>query len=50
MRLSGPHSGRRWTPRRPACHAFVMSRTGITLVGRPHVDFCRVSSAICPAG
>ncbi|HEY5837065.1 MULTISPECIES: putative leader peptide [Streptomycetaceae] len=27
-----------------------MSRTGIALVGRPHVDFCRVSSAICPAG
>ncbi|MEU3462102.1 MULTISPECIES: putative leader peptide [Streptomyces] len=26
-----------------------MSRTGIALVGRPHVDFCRVSSAICPA-
>ncbi|WP_442814698.1 putative leader peptide [Streptomyces sp. NBC_01198] len=26
-----------------------MSRTGITLVGRPHVDFCRVSSAICRA-
>ncbi|WP_346267906.1 MULTISPECIES: putative leader peptide [unclassified Streptomyces] len=25
-----------------------MSRTGIALVGRPHVDFCRVSSAICP--
>ncbi|MEU4209333.1 putative leader peptide [Streptomyces sp. NPDC026206] len=27
-----------------------MSRAGIALVSRRHVDFCRMSSAICPAG
>ncbi|MFF2525232.1 putative leader peptide [Streptomyces liangshanensis] len=26
-----------------------MSRAGIALVGRRHVDLCRMSSAICPA-
>ncbi|HET6633963.1 MAG TPA: putative leader peptide [Streptomyces sp.] len=27
-----------------------MSRAGIVLVSRRHVDLCRMSSAICPAG
>ncbi|MDT0470391.1 putative leader peptide [Streptomyces bacillaris] len=27
-----------------------MSGTGIALVSRRHVDLCRMSSAICPAG
>nr|WP_318153618.1 putative leader peptide [Streptomyces chumphonensis] len=27
-----------------------MSRAGIFLVSRRHVDLCRMSSAICPAG
>ncbi|MFC0599117.1 putative leader peptide [Streptomyces palmae] len=27
-----------------------MSRAGIHLVSRRHVDLCRMSSAICPAG
>ncbi|WP_373311486.1 putative leader peptide [Streptomyces mashuensis] len=32
------------------CHSSVMSRAGIALVSRRHVDLCRMSSAICPAG
>ncbi|TGB13928.1 hypothetical protein E4099_09260 [Streptomyces palmae] len=28
----------------------LMSRAGIHLVSRRHVDLCRMSSAICPAG
>ncbi|WP_342781668.1 putative leader peptide [Streptomyces piniterrae] len=27
-----------------------MSAAGIALVSRRHVDLCRMSSAICPAG
>ncbi|MFI9201909.1 putative leader peptide [Streptomyces sp. NPDC053048] len=27
-----------------------MSRAGVALVSRRHVDLCRMSSAICPAG
>ncbi|WP_374223380.1 putative leader peptide [Streptomyces sp. F63] len=27
-----------------------MSEAGIALVSRRHVDLCRMSSAICPAG
>nr|WP_329828153.1 putative leader peptide [Streptomyces sp. JV176] len=27
-----------------------MSSSGIALVSRRHVDLCRMSSAICPAG
>ncbi|WP_325051408.1 putative leader peptide [Streptomyces corynorhini] len=27
-----------------------MSRAGISLVSRRHVDLCRMCSAICPAG
>ncbi|WP_342776420.1 putative leader peptide [Streptomyces armeniacus] len=27
-----------------------MSRAGIALVSRRHVDLCRMSSAMCPAG
>ncbi|WP_372446158.1 putative leader peptide [Streptomyces triculaminicus] len=42
--------GRQWTGRRPSCHASVMSRAGVALVSRRHVDLGRMSSAICPAG
>ncbi|MGW4194362.1 putative leader peptide [Streptomyces sp. NPDC005004] len=44
-----PQSGQRWTARRSACNAAVMSGTGIALVSRRHVDLGRMSSAICPA-
>ncbi|MEV4432317.1 putative leader peptide [Streptomyces sp. NPDC049555] len=27
-----------------------MSRAGIALVTRRHIDLCRMSSAMCPAG
>ncbi|TMU90458.1 hypothetical protein FGK60_43790 [Streptomyces sp. DASNCL29] len=45
-----PHSGLRWTRQRPPCDASLMSRAGIALVSRRHVDLGRMSSAICPAG
>ncbi|MGW2365432.1 putative leader peptide [Streptomyces sp. NPDC001667] len=44
-----PPCGQWWTPPRPPCHASVMSRAGVALVSRRHVDLGRMSSAICPA-
>ncbi|MFC9424176.1 putative leader peptide [Streptomyces sp. NPDC056987] len=45
----GPYNGQQWTAQRSACHASLMSCSGIALVSRRHVDLCRMSSAICPA-
>ncbi|MER7109762.1 putative leader peptide [Streptomyces sp. NPDC000229] len=43
-----PYRGRTWTGSKVPWHASVMSRAGIALVSRRHVDLGRMSSAICP--
>ncbi|WP_422070507.1 putative leader peptide [Streptomyces orinoci] len=48
-KLSRSPYGQLWTGRSTPCHASVMSRAGVALVSRRHVDLVRVSSAICPA-
>ncbi|WP_407697977.1 putative leader peptide [Streptomyces apocyni] len=48
--LCCPNTGLRWTESKVPCHASVMSRAGIALVSRRHVDLGRMSSAICSAG
>ncbi|MEU3875614.1 MULTISPECIES: putative leader peptide [Streptomyces] len=48
-RLFSPF-GQQWTGRRASCNASAMSRAGIALVTRRHIDLCRMSSAMCPAG
>ncbi|MFF2652235.1 putative leader peptide [Streptomyces sp. NPDC058045] len=47
MRQFRPYFGWRWTGPRSPCHASVMSRAGVALVSRRHVDLGRMSSAMC---
>ena len=42
-----PDDGTRWTESHRNWHARHMSRAGIALVVRRHVDYKRVSSAVC---